>query len=70
MQFHPEVDVERVQAWADRDPHLADVGLTPEDVVAESRQYAPAAREQAFAMFDRWLAGAVNGGDPGSSGAT
>ena len=70
VQFHPEVDVERVQAWAERDEHLADVGLTPEDVVAESRQYAPGARDQAFAMFDRWLAGAVNGGGQRSAGTT
>ena len=62
VQFHPEVDVERVQAWAVADEHLEGVGLTPEDLLAQSRQHAPAAREQAFAMFDRWLAGAVNGG--------
>ena len=62
MQFHPEVDVERVAAWAERDEHLATVGLTAEDVVAQSQRYAAAAREQAFALFDRWLAGAVNGG--------
>ncbi len=57
VQFHPEVDVERVGAWADRDEHLAAVGLTPEDVVAQSEIHAPAAREQAFALFDRWLGG-------------
>jgi GMP synthase-like glutamine amidotransferase len=62
VQFHPEVDVERVAAWAERDEHLATVGLTAEDVVAQSQRYAAAARDQAFALFDRWLAGAVNGG--------
>jgi GMP synthase-like glutamine amidotransferase len=61
VQFHPEVDVERVAAWAERDEHLAAVGLTPQDVVEQSEVHAPAARDQAFAMFDRWLAGAVNG---------
>jgi GMP synthase-like glutamine amidotransferase len=69
VQFHPEVDVERVQAWAERDEHLAAVGLTPDDVVAQSVVHAPAAREQAFRLFDRWLGAAVNGHGPGSSGA-
>ena len=41
------------------DEHLAAVGLTPDDVVAQREVHAPAAREQAFALFDRWLAGAV-----------
>jgi GMP synthase-like glutamine amidotransferase len=70
VQFHPEVDVERVAAWAERDEHLEAVGLTPDDVVAQSERHAPAAREQAFQLFDRWLAGAIgNGRGPGSSGA-
>jgi len=57
VQFHPEVDVDQVRAWAERDEHLAAVGLTPEDLVAQSELHAAAAREQAFALFDRWLAG-------------
>jgi GMP synthase-like glutamine amidotransferase len=69
VQFHPEVDVEVVAGWAERDEHLADVGLTPDDVVAQSETHAPAAREQAFRLFDRWLAGAINGRGPGSSRA-
>ena len=70
VQFHPEVDVERVAAWAERDEHLATVGLTPDDVVSQSEVHAPAAREQAFRLFDRWLAGAVgNGRGPRSSAA-
>jgi len=62
VQFHPEVDVERVAAWAERDEHLTEVGLTAQDVVAQSEVHAPAARCQAFQLFDRWLAGAVDGG--------
>ncbi len=65
VQFHPEVDAEVVQAWAEADEHLADVGLTPEDLAAQSEQHAPAAREQAFAMFDWWLAGALSASDLG-----
>ena len=64
VQFHPEVDVERVAVWARADPGLAKVGLTPDELVAQSEEHAPAAREQAFALFDRWLAGALNGGGP------
>jgi GMP synthase-like glutamine amidotransferase len=63
VQFHPEVDAEVVQAWAEVDERLADLGLTPEDLAAQSEQYAPAAREQAFAMFDWWLAGALSASD-------
>ena len=71
VQFHPEVDVERVAAWAERDEHLAAVGLTPDDVVAQSQVHAPAAREQAFQLFDRWLADVSgNGRGAGSSGTT
>jgi GMP synthase-like glutamine amidotransferase len=62
VQFHPEVDVERVAAWAERDEHLAEVGLTAEDVVAQSRRHEAAARERALRLFDRWLSGALNGG--------
>jgi GMP synthase-like glutamine amidotransferase len=69
LQFHPEVDVACIAGWAERDEHLADVGLTPDEIVAQSEVHAPAAREHAFRLFDRWLAGAVNGHAPGSSGA-
>lgn len=69
VQFHPEVDVERVAVWARADPNLAAVGLTPDELVAQSEAHAPAAREQAFRLFDRWLSGALNGGGAGSSDA-
>jgi GMP synthase-like glutamine amidotransferase len=55
VQFHPEVDAERVGAWAEQDEHLAAAGLTPKDLVAQSEVHAPAAREQAFRLFDQWL---------------
>jgi GMP synthase-like glutamine amidotransferase len=58
VQFHPEVDAERVTVWAQNDPGLADAGLSPEALVAGSEVHAPLVREQAFAMFDRWLGGA------------
>ncbi len=65
VQFHPEVDVESVRAWAEKDEHLTGAGLTPDAVVAQSEIHAPAARERAFAMLDWWLAGGTGtGGAP------
>ncbi len=58
VQFHPEVDAEIVKRWAQNDSELPTVGLTPEKLAAESARHAPAAREQAFQLFDRWLAAA------------
>jgi GMP synthase-like glutamine amidotransferase len=61
LQFHPEIDADVIAGWAEHDEHLADAGLTPEEIVAQSEANAPGVREQAFRLFDRWLAGAVNG---------
>lgn len=57
VQFHPEVDEALVDRWARSDPKLAENGLTPEDLAAQSAAYAPGAREQAFRLFDWWLHG-------------
>lgn len=70
VQFHPEADGALAAVWARRgDTMLAEAGLTREDLAAQSRRYAPAARALAFALFDRWLAGAFDGQARGSSGA-
>lgn len=58
VQFHPEVDAGIVKQWAGADPKLPALGVTPEELVAESAIHAPAAREQAFNLFDGWLAAA------------
>jgi GMP synthase-like glutamine amidotransferase len=65
LQFHPEVDAAVIAGWAEHDEHLAAAGLTREEIVAQSETHAPAARELAFQLFDRWLAGAVDGHGPG-----
>jgi len=57
LQFHPEVDGELLDAWARRDPHLSDAGLTPEDLAAQSAAHSGPARDQAFRLFDAWLGG-------------
>lgn len=69
LQFHPEVDAAAIAGWAEHDEHLAEIGLTPREIVAQTEALAPAARESAFRVFDRWLAGAVNGHGTDSSGA-
>lgn len=56
VQFHPEVDAELVTRWAQNDRDLPSAGLSPEQLAADSARHAPAAREQAFRLFDGWLA--------------
>lgn len=56
VQFHPEVDAEIVDRWAHTDPQLPATGITPEALAEQSARYAEPAREQAFTLFDRWLA--------------
>jgi GMP synthase-like glutamine amidotransferase len=70
VQFHPEADAALADVWARRgDTMLAESGLTREQLAAQSARYAPAARAQAFALFDRWLTGALADQALGSSGA-
>ena len=59
LQFHPEVNADLLDLWARTDPKLPSTGITAEDLAAQSRQYAEAARGHAFALFDAWLAGLV-----------
>lgn len=56
LQFHPEVDAALVDRWARTDPKLPATGITPEQLAEQSARHAGPAREQAFALFDRWLA--------------
>jgi GMP synthase-like glutamine amidotransferase len=65
-QFHPEADAALVELWAGQDPDLPRSGLTLEDLARQSAAHSEPAREQAFRLFDAWLAGApgpVVGGD-------
>lgn len=64
VQFHPEADAPLAAAWAGKDPILAEAGLTPEALAAQSERHAPPARAQAFALFDHWLAGTLDGRAP------
>lgn len=57
-QFHPEATPEIVDSWAHAEPRLPQVGRTPEELLAEGREHAQAAAEQAHHLFDGWWAAA------------
>lgn len=57
VQFHPEADPSKMNELIDRDEeYLRDVGLDVPALRAETSERAPQAREQAFALFDWFLA--------------
>ena len=54
VQFHPEATREKVIRWCERDAELlAADGDDPAAIIAETERQAPAARDLAFALFDR-----------------
>lgn len=57
-QFHPEATPEIVDRWAHAEPRLPQLGLTPEELLAQGERHAPAAAEQAHRLFDGWWAAA------------
>jgi GMP synthase-like glutamine amidotransferase len=62
LQFHPEVTPAIVDGWVDTGGRqLADEALDPEALRDETARWAPAAREAALGLFDRWLAMASPG---------
>ncbi|HWE13292.1 MAG TPA: type 1 glutamine amidotransferase [Solirubrobacteraceae bacterium] len=65
VQFHPEADADTVDVWARTDPKLPSTGITVEDLAAQSQLHAGAARDQAFALFDRWLESVISEPVPG-----
>jgi GMP synthase-like glutamine amidotransferase len=55
-QFHPEVTPEIADEWARLDAdRLAELHVDRAELLAEGRRAAPAARANAFRLFDRWL---------------
>jgi GMP synthase-like glutamine amidotransferase len=55
-QFHPEVTPEIVDEWARLDAdRLGELGVDRDELLAAGREAAPAARANAFRLFDRWL---------------
>jgi GMP synthase-like glutamine amidotransferase len=56
VQFHPEVTQIEVGSWAAGEQEVLDrIGLSAEDLVAETRERAAEARARADRLFDRFL---------------
>jgi GMP synthase-like glutamine amidotransferase len=57
-QFHPEATPEIADEWARLDAdRLGELGVDRAALLEQGRQAAPAARKNAFRLFDRWLDG-------------
>jgi GMP synthase-like glutamine amidotransferase len=54
VQFHPEATPEMLDVWARKDAQLHVAGVTVEELAAQSRRWAAAAREAAFELFAGW----------------
>jgi GMP synthase-like glutamine amidotransferase len=64
LQFHPEADAELLHLWALQDSRLHEGGVTVDDLARQSAEFAAAARDQAYRLFDNWLAIARDGHGP------
>ena len=55
VQFHPEVTPEIMVAWVKAYPHeLAEVGVDPDELLAETRRIADVSRQIALQLFERF----------------
>jgi GMP synthase-like glutamine amidotransferase len=61
LQFHPEADAELLHRWAVSDSRLHEGGVTVEELARQSAEFAQPALDQAFRLFDNWLAIARDG---------
>lgn len=57
LQFHPEVTVEVIADWARAGDELARLGISPQELHAESAQRAALARAHAWELFGSWWEG-------------
>lgn len=65
VQFHPEVQPHTVARWADHDrAELDRLGLSYDELLAETARRCPAARAAAHRLFDAFVAGAFPGAVP------
>jgi GMP synthase-like glutamine amidotransferase len=62
VQFHPEADAALAKRWGETHPELPEAGITQAELARQSEAHAEPAREQAFRLFDAWLAGPVGPG--------
>jgi GMP synthase-like glutamine amidotransferase len=56
LQFHAEADADLVHQWASNDPKLHTAGVTVQEVDEQGAEASEPALEQAYELFDRWLA--------------
>jgi GMP synthase-like glutamine amidotransferase len=64
LQFHPEADAELLQRWAQSDARLHEGGVTVEELERQSAEFAELALDQAYRLFDNWLAIMRDGHSP------
>jgi GMP synthase-like glutamine amidotransferase len=55
LQFHPEATATMGEIWAHSDPQMSVPAI--QTLAREGARFGPAARAQAFALFDAWYAG-------------
>jgi GMP synthase (glutamine-hydrolysing) len=62
-QFHPEATPEIADEWARLDAdRLGALGVERQALLEDGRRAAPAPRESAFRLFDRWFDGSARVG--------
>ncbi|MGH2852304.1 MAG: hypothetical protein ACRDLP_17040, partial [Solirubrobacteraceae bacterium] len=54
VQFHPEVTVAVITAWARAEDRLAELGIDAPTLLAESARRVPQARTDSWQLFDSW----------------
>ena len=61
LQFHPEVDAERLETWLiGHACELAQTGIDPRIVRADALKYGAAVREAGQSMLRNWLKGVLS----------
>jgi GMP synthase-like glutamine amidotransferase len=61
LQFHPEVTIEVIASWSRSEAELAKLGVSAEELRAQSEVLAPLARHHAWELFGLWWEGLADG---------
>jgi len=57
LQFHPEVTLEVIASWSRSEAELEKLGVSPDELRAQSDVFAPLARRHAWDLFGLWWEG-------------
>jgi GMP synthase-like glutamine amidotransferase len=57
LQFHPEVTLEVIASWSRSEAELAKLGVSADELRAQSEVLAPLARRHAWELFGLWWEG-------------